>query len=135
MSADSLSDRSNAQLVRKWPKGTFALWERLAEDRARDRERDRRRLLARVMEALDQLSRDYGWNEAYVFGSLTRPGRFRPESDVDVAVSGLNKFALFAFVGDLSSLLGRSVDVVMLEECPIAEAIISKGVKWQKKEI
>jgi len=54
---------------------------------------------------------------------------------VDIAVSGLNKFALFAFVGDLSSLLGRSVDVVMLKECSFADTIASKGMKWQKKEI
>ena len=135
MPADSHSDRSNVRLVRERSKGTFSLWERLKEDRARDRERDRCGLLARVMEALDQLSRDYKWREAYVFGSLTRPGRFRPESDVDIAVSGLNKFTLFAFVGDLSSLLGRSVDVVMLEECSFADTIASKGMKWQKKEI
>lgn len=127
-------ERSFDLQPRETPKARFALWERLKEERARDRERDRLTLLTKVMEALDRLSRDYKWREAYVFGSLTRPGRFRAESDVDIAVRGLDKFALFAFVGDLSSLLGRDVDVVVLEECPFAETIVSKGFKWQKRE-
>jgi predicted nucleotidyltransferase len=71
----------------------------------------------------------------YIFGSLIRPGRFRHESDVDVAVRGLNKFKHFVFVGDLSMLLERSVDVIGLEECPFTASIVSKGLKWRKKEL
>jgi len=122
-------------LLRAREKQSFELWERLAGDRARDRERNRRRQLGRVMEALDQLTGDYRWEELYIFGSLIKPARFHPESDVDVAVRGLSKFDHFAFVGDLSMLIERPVDVVLLEECPFAEAIVSKGLKWQKKEI
>ena len=120
--------------VRDEEKQSFELWEKLVKEKARQRERERRRLLDRLLEALDQLARDYRWEELYVFGSLIKPGRFRLDSDVDVAVRGLNKFDHFALVGGLSMLIERPVDVVMLEECPFAETIVLKGMKWQRKE-
>ena len=34
----------------------------------------------------------YQWDEAYLFGSLILEGRFRQNSDIDIAVLGLKKY-------------------------------------------
>ena len=61
---------------------------------------------------------------ALVFGSIAR-GSARPESDVDVAV-GFAKAPSALEIGDLVSRLecacGRDVDIVLLDEAPLALA-------------
>jgi predicted nucleotidyltransferase len=113
---------------------SFELWRRLAKARLQEHERERERVLSTVLEAIRELAQHYTWADLYIFGSITSPGRFHPRSDVDIAVRGLNKFDHFAFIGDISLLIGRSVDVVRLEDCRITESITSKGLKWQGKE-
>jgi predicted nucleotidyltransferase len=88
-----------------------------------------------VREALNQLEERYTWNDAYIFGSVTSAGRYRSASDVDIALSGLNTLDYFAFIGDISELLNKRVDVVRLEECRFSQSIISKGIKWTRKKI
>lgn len=110
----------------------FALWARSRREKQARLERRRLAALQEVLAALETLSRKYTWEEAYLFGSLTRPGRFGPESDVDIAVAGLSKFDHYAFVGHISNLLDRTVDVVRLEECPFAEKIAREGIPWKK---
>ncbi len=112
--------------------GSIAFW---LQSRARYRaglERRRLSVLRQVLHALDTLSEKYAWEEAYLFGSLTRPGCFGPESDVDIAIAGLNKFDHYALVGDISNLLDRAVDVVRLEECPFAAKIAREGISWKR---
>ena len=115
-------------------KEEFSVWKRARKLRAEERERARLDVLSRVVEALHLLEERYCWKEAYLFGSLTRPGRFHPDSDVDIAIRGLNKFEHFAFVGDLSMLLQRPVDVLRLEDSPLAESIVSKGRICRRKD-
>lgn len=80
---------------------------------------------------LESLAGKYQWKELLLFGSIVNPGKFSENSDVDVAVSGLAKHDLFSFVAELSRELGRDVDVLILEESPIAEHIRRKGEPWQ----
>ena len=110
------------------------LWYRHRAHKKQRLEKARRQLVAQVKTALDTLGRRYRWDEAYLFGSITRPHRFGPASDVDVALCGLNPLDHYAFVGDISALLNRNVDVVRLEECPFASTIVNKGVKWVRKQ-
>ena len=65
---------------------------------------------------LQSLAGKYQWDELYLFGSLIAPGRFSPDSDIDIAVSGLDKQALLPFIAEASRELGRNVDVLRLEE-------------------
>jgi predicted nucleotidyltransferase len=88
-----------------------------------------------VREALNQLKERYTWDDAYIFGSVTNTGRYGSASDVDIALSGLNTLDYFAFIGDISELLNKRVDVVRLEECRFSQSIISKGIKWTRKKI
>jgi predicted nucleotidyltransferase len=87
-------------------------------------------VLGKLKDALTDLGRNYQWDAVYVFGSVIKPGKFQPRSDVDVAVKGLDKFRLYSFIGDISAIMERDVDVIVLEECHFSESIIKKGAKW-----
>ena len=89
--------------------------------------------LDRVEAALEQLEKLYHWDDIYIFGSITDKAAFRPSSDVDIALAGLNKLDLYAFVGDISMLMNKPVDVIRLEECRFAKSIVKRGVRWMKK--
>ncbi|MHB8204211.1 MAG: nucleotidyltransferase family protein [Desulfomonilaceae bacterium] len=110
-----------------------SIWERNLARKAEEREKLRQTVLVRLDEALKVLSEKYQWHEAFIFGSVTREGAFHDGSDVDVGIEGLNPLDHYAFVADISSLLERDIDVVLLEECGFAEKIKKKGQKWRTK--
>jgi uncharacterized protein len=56
-----------------------------------------------------------GAKEVYVFGSASK-GQMRPDSDIDLAVSGLPPEVFFRAMGIASRALGRQVDLVDLDE-------------------
>jgi len=88
-----------------------------------------------IKKALNHLEERYTWDDAYIFGSVVGEGRYKSASDVDIALSGLDTLDYFAFIGDISELLNKRVDVVRLEECRFSQSIISKGIKWTRKKI
>ncbi|MDJ0558109.1 MAG: nucleotidyltransferase domain-containing protein [Microcystis sp. M53599_WE4] len=53
-------------------------------------EQERQTLLAKTQQWLHENAVKYGINRAYIFGSLTRPYKFHPGSDVDIAVENIN---------------------------------------------
>ena len=68
------------------------------------------------IETLDPLCRRYQVKEMSVFGSVAR-GEARPESDIDILVEffpghTIDIFDFGHLEGDLSTLLGRRVDLV-----------------------
>jgi hypothetical protein len=110
------------------------IWREKRRQRLEDYENIRRTVLSEIEEAVQVLTGQYEWEEIYLFGSILKPGKFQPDSDVDIGVKGLNKFSLYAFIGDISAILNREVDVVRLEECPFAEKIVKSGVKWNPEK-
>ncbi|MEW5957102.1 MAG: nucleotidyltransferase domain-containing protein [Chloroflexota bacterium] len=76
------------------PFDTSILDAALAQRRA-ENEQERQAMLARVLRLLDELGPDYGIRRAYVFGSLARPGRFGPHSDIDIAVEQIDPGQFF----------------------------------------
>jgi hypothetical protein len=106
-----------------------SLLDRARARRRRRLERERQATLARIFRFLDQHGAKLGISEAYVFGSVTRPGRFHEESDVDVAVEGIDAESFFRAMSLLSSLLERSVDLVKLTECHFADRIKERGIR------
>ncbi len=110
-----------------------ALWHKATRERAAEREKLRMRLLEQIDCALTALEQKYHWDDTYLFGSVAQKGKFRRNSDIDIAISGLNKLEHYAFTGEISELLDKSVDVVLLEECIFAESIKEKGLKWNHK--
>jgi predicted nucleotidyltransferase len=110
------------------------IWLQARERSAAARERYRRQVLEEVETVLQSLADKYQWDELYLFGSLIAPGRFSSESDIDIAVSGLDKHDLLPFIAEVSRELGSEVDVLRLEESKIADAIRRKGQLWAAKK-
>ena len=56
-----------------------------------------------------------GASEVFVFGSAVK-GQLRPNSDIDMAVSGLPAVVYFSALSQASDLIGRPVDLVDLDD-------------------
>lgn len=92
----------------------------------------REQMLQQLLRSLPQLAARYRFARAYVFGSLTKKGGFQKASDVDVAVEGLPDEKYFAFMAELSDLLGREVDVIQIEKHHLKNRILEIGLEWKK---
>ncbi len=94
------------------------------EKRERDRDETRRRLR-------DVLARLLPGCRVFVFGSLSKPEKFTEFSDIDLALeSEPATMTVYQLISLLSEELGRSVDVVLLEECRFKEKILREGELW-----
>ena len=107
------------------------LWLQAREKKQQESERLRREALDQVDAVLQELAKRYTWTEVYLFGSVLQPGKFDKDSDIDLAVAGLPKQDLYRLTAELMSLLGRNVDLVILEEASFSEKIRQKGVLWE----
>ena len=77
--------------------------------------------------AAANLLRSMGASQVFVFGSLVRD-ELRPDSDVDLAVSGLPAKVYFSAISRASDILGRPVDLVDLDDdTPRVRYLISSG--------
>ena len=86
--------------VKKYP----AVWYRGRQRQYDSRERTRIDTIDAIKKALNQLQERYTWDDAYIFGSVSSAGRYGAGSDIDIALSGLDKLAYFAFIGDISEI-------------------------------
>ena len=119
--------------MKKKEVGLPSLWHKAFLERLANREVLRISVLQKVSNALKALEKKYHWDEAYLFGSVSQKEKFGRNSDVDIAISGLNRLEHYAFTGEISELLEKPADVVLLEECPFAESIKDRGLKWSRK--
>jgi len=97
--------------------------------RARRDEQDRAEVRERLRSALAEL---LPGKICWLYGSVTRPGRFRDWSDVDLALEcfpadGASPFLLASLLGER---VGRHVDLVSLEETRLREKILREGERW-----
>jgi len=77
--------------------------------------------------AAANLLRSMGASEVFIFGSLVR-GELRPNSDIDMAVSGLPASVYFSAVSRASDILGRPVDLLDLDEdTPLVRYLLRSG--------
>ncbi|MBI2264615.1 MAG: hypothetical protein HYU64_05530 [Armatimonadetes bacterium] len=72
--------------------------------------------LGEVLNALDDLEKETTFENAHIFGSVTRPYRFHESSDIDIAFEGLDRDRLFVAVAFLSRRLERDVNGQHLED-------------------
>ena len=100
-----------------------SLWHKAYLKRLADQEKLRILILGKVDKALKILEKKYKWNKAYLFGSVAQKEKFGRSSDIDLAIDGLNSLDHYVFTGEISELLDKSVDVVLLEECPFADTV------------
>jgi predicted nucleotidyltransferase len=110
-------------------------YRRREAQRRAQREAERQQWLQRVREAISRLALDYpGVRRAVLFGSLVKPGRFRPDSDIDIAVECDTLEVESAFWRALERDLGRDVDVRPLAGA-VAEAVASGGEQvYERKD-
>ena len=94
------------------------------------REELRVRVLSDLQSALD--ASPVPLEHALMFGSVIVPGRFRLDSDVDVAVECIEPREYLALKSYLEGRLVREVDLVELDRCHFAESIRRNGVPWKK---
>ena len=104
-------------------------------DRALARQRGEREALrlavqAQALQLLDELP--VALDEAILFGSVVRPGRFDARSDVDIAVPDLEPRAFFTLMGHLEEGLGREIDLVPIDTCHFADSIRRTVLRWNR---
>lgn len=97
------------------------------------KEARRIRLLRKVKNALGRIRKDLYFKEAYIFGSILKPGRFYNDSDIDIAVNGLKDKDFFLFMARLSDMAGEDVDVLQLEKHRLKDKIMKEGLLWKKQ--
>ena len=96
----------------------------------REREALRVAVQARALELLDESPVEL--DEAILFGSVVRLGRFSAQSDVDVAVPDLEPRAFFTLMGHLEDGLEREIDLVPIDTCHFADTIRRTGLRWTR---
>ena len=80
-------------------------------------------LIKKAAEAL----KSFGATDVYLFGSLAK-GTFRPDSDIDLAVSGIPPEKFFEAMGRAEDVLKREIDLIDLDEKnPFVEFLKSHG--------
>jgi len=100
--------------------------------RRQHQELERQSVLSQVIRGLESVGEQYGIQQAYLFGSLTRPGHFHDASDVDLALPGPLPEDCCSFISTLSAMVGREVDLVTLDRCHFAHRIHQMGILWTK---
>jgi predicted nucleotidyltransferase len=104
------------------------LLKKMAEERAAQEERLRlvvREDLKRALHAI------LPGTAVIVFGSLSRAGRFKEVSDVDLALDAEPRdLSVYQLIALLSERLGRRVDVILLPESRFRDKILREGERW-----
>lgn len=102
---------------------------KMTDEKARRREAARITAYGRLRAALSELLPSQ--SEVWVFGSVLKPGRFREDSDVDIAVATLPAGRSEAWLqSELGLRLDRSVDVLNLNETRLRAKIEKEGERW-----
>ena len=112
----------------------ISIWRRASIKKKQTLEQQRLRILDSVRRAAYQLSLNYNWDDFYIFGSVTMSGQFTERSDIDIGIKGLDKLLHYRFTAEFSGILDRKVDVVRLEDCPFADVIRTRGVRWKREK-
>lgn len=98
------------------------------------REANRKEWLQRVQTAVLALAPNYpAVIRVYLFGSIVQPGRFRDDSDIDLAVESYSVQMESEFCQALERSLQRDVDMHPLVG-PIVQAVDVYGVKVYERE-
>jgi len=102
----------------------------LRSERARTnaaRETERLATLSRLRAALGKL---LPGQAVWVFGSVLKPGRFTPTSDIDLALESEPPQGQLLLMSEIASDLDRPVDLLLLSETRLAEKIRGEGERW-----
>lgn len=110
----------------------FDIIKKIYEKKAQEREKSRESVLKELFDVINKLKMDFPFQEAYIFGSVTKPYQFGKSSDIDIAFKGLKRDNLFMVTSFLSSHLERDVNAIHLEDVHFSNKITKEGLKWTK---
>lgn len=104
-------------------------------DQAKAIERESLRQMA--LKKLHEAFREHLADQAvWVYGSILKPGKFRLESDIDIALERPSaKDSLYALQSLLTEATGYQVDICMLQETRLREAIMLRGQRWTALDV
>ena len=102
------------------------------EKKRTEQEELRLHVIEKILTAIDRLSREITFEEAYVFGSVTKPFRFSERSDIDIGFIGLDDRHFFRAMSYISEETGCDVDIVQLEDHRLADKIKRGGIRWRR---
>ena len=80
------------------------------------------------IEKASEILKKYGCTEIFVFGSVVN-GKFNDDSDIDIAVKGLEDRLFFKVLAELGRQLFHEIDLIDLddEENRFVQFILKKG--------
>ncbi len=110
-----------------------ALLDEAIEKKRKRQEDQRLDVIEQALAAIDKLSQETSFAEAYLFGSVTKPFRFSERSDIDIGFIGLDNGHFFRVMSYISEATGHDVDIVQLEGHRLADKIKRGGIRWRKK--
>ena len=111
-----------------------ALLDEVIEKKKKERENLRLHVIAKILKAIDRLSGEITFDEAYLFGSVTKPFRFLESSDIDIGFVGLDNRHYFKVISYISEEAGRDVDIIQLEDHRLADKIKKGGIRWRRRD-
>jgi len=100
----------------------MSLVQETMEKKRRNRVADNREEIAQIKEQLmkrcQELCREGRLKEALLYGSVLKPEFFHSNSDIDLAIGGIEPSDCWAVAGYLGRDLARQVDVQFIEDLP-----------------
>jgi len=111
-----------------------ALLDEVIEKNRKKQEDLRLCVIEKILTAIDKLSEEIAFKEAYLFGSVIKPFRFSEISDIDIGFIGLDNRHFFKVMSYLVEETGRDVDIVQLEDHQLANKIKRGGIRWRRKD-
>ncbi|MGI0480763.1 nucleotidyltransferase family protein [Geminocystis sp. CENA526] len=106
--------------------------DRILLDRHLKLEQERQKLMIKIKQWLEEFSNEYGITKAYIFGSVTKEGRFHENSDIDIAIEDIYPEKYCLAISLLSTYLERDVDLIKLDQCHFSQRIRQTGIVWTK---
>ena len=98
------------------------------EKQRQTKEMARQQVLAKLKEALEAVAPLFPVERVFLYGS-TLTGRWRPDSDLDLAVEGdLSPEEFFGLWAELDKQLEQEIDLREMAKLPFQEKVQRKGV-------
>ena len=124
----------NAKFKDLTPVFNTELLDEVIKKKRKKKEELRLWVIAKILTALDRLSGEIAFDEAYLFGSVTKPFKFSERSDIDIGFIGLDNRHFFKVMSYISEEVGRDVDIIQLEDYRLADKIKKGGVLWRRND-
>ncbi len=114
----------------------YDIIEKAIEQQKIKREKRRIQKLSQLQDILSEMSQKYGFSQAYIFGSVTKEGKFGNQSDIDIAVFGLKNDFFFSMMAEISRKIDCEVDLYQIEKIDeyMKKKIEETGILWKQEK-